>query len=246
MVDWMLAMVKAVAKPLNAVTAPHIPVAVVAMELMAKENCPTYISVDSKGATIAPIFSLISPKALDNAFACPASVLRSSAFMLPTFCVMTSASMAARSDSVPYFNTCSCAALKVMPTRESADTCPCITFPMRLPTDTASLPVALNPLCCATRLFIAGIRVSSVWRFSIKVAICCAPISCTSSPMMPSSCCAEHNFLMASISPSVACIRCFITVASFTSASCCTALAWVNCCITPVSCCKPADTFWKV
>ena len=64
-----------------------------------------------------PIFTITPPKLLASCFAFPASVFASSAFMLPTFCVMISASMAARSPSLPAFSAFSWVSLKVMPTR---------------------------------------------------------------------------------------------------------------------------------
>ena len=172
-----------------------------------------------------PICSFTSPKVLANCCCLPLSVFANSAFISPTLLVITCASIAARCCSVPYFSTCSSASLNVIPTRVSAEVWPCITLPIKLPTLIASWVVAFKPFCCANKLFIAGSKVSRL-SFSVKnVAICCAPDSCTSSPITPNSCCALARSLILCISASVAPIRWRITVASLTSFTSCTAYA---------------------
>ena len=178
------------------VTAPNA--LVVSAAIVTKGSAPF---------TIAPNSSFISPSVLTNCCCFPLSVCANWAFISPTLLVMTCANIAARSCSVPYFSTASSALVKVMPTRVRADVCPCITLPIRLPTVTASCVVALSPFCCANKLFIAGNSVSKL-AFSFRnVAICCAPLSCTSSPITPISCCALASSLMLCISLSVAPIR---------------------------------------
>ncbi len=134
--------------------------------------------------------------------------------MCPTLSVMTCASVAAFSLSVPYFRICSCASLKVMPTRLRAEVCPVITLPIKLATLTASSCVALRPFCCASKSFIAGMRTLSESFSCRKVATCCAPATCTVPPITPSSFCAEITCLIDATSWSLAPIRCCITVAS--------------------------------
>ena len=194
---------------------------------------------------MAPTCSFQSPKALAACCALPASVLAISAFMSPTLAVMISAKTAARCVSLPNLSCFFWASEKVMPTRCRAVTLPCSALPKRLPMLTASCPVALSPFCCTNRLFMAGISVSTVWRLVAKVAICCAPISCTSSPTTPSDCCAEVSSRMAAMSPSVAPIRSRMTVANLVSASTCTALAVVYSRICATSVCSPLLTFWN-
>ena len=141
--------------------------------------------------------------------------------MLLTLFVITSARVAARSCSFPYLSTFSCAALNVTPTRVSAPTCPCMTFPIMLPILTASCVLTLTPFCCTARLFIAGIRVLSASVELRNVASCCAPDNCTSSPTTPSACCAAVSSFIDCISAGLAPIRCRIIAPSFVSASLC-------------------------
>ena len=169
--------------------------------------CEAMVTYGAMPCTSAPICSLMSPRVLSSCFCFPASVLASSAFMLPTFCVITLASIAARSLSVPYCSTFFWDSSKVIPTRCKVSTCPCIALPIILPILTASWLVAFSPFCCAKRLFMAGMSTSRLLLFCRKVAICCAPLNCTSSPITPNSCCAEQRFLILCICSSVAAIR---------------------------------------
>ena len=170
-----------------------------------------------------PNFSLISPKVFSNCFCLPLSVLANSLFIWPTLSRMISASIAARWLSVPYCITFSCVSLKEMPTRFNADVWPCMALPMRLAMLTASPLVALRPFCCANKSFMAGSRVSMLLFSLRKVATCCAPASCTSSPITPISCCALAKSFIACMSASVAFMRWRITVSSCRSACSCTA-----------------------
>ena len=100
--------------------------------------CAAMVTNGIAPCTSPPSCSLMSPNVFSSCFCRPASVLASSSFMFPTLAVMTSASMAARSLSVPNCSTCFCASSKVMPTRCSTSTCPCIALPIMLPMLTAS------------------------------------------------------------------------------------------------------------
>ena len=182
---------------------------------------PDWAAIVTNGSaplTRLPICSLTSPSALANCCCFPLSVFANSAFILPTLFWTTWASIAARSCSVPYLSTLASASVKDMPTRLSASTWPCIALPNRFPICCASPVLAFNPFCCAIRLFIAGIRVSRLSFSFKKVAICWAPLSCTSSPITPICCCAAQRSLILCTSASVAPIRWAITVASFVSA----------------------------
>ena len=184
--------------------------------------CAAPVAILTKGCappSISPNLSCISPSFASNCTCLPTSVAPNAAFISPTLLVITCANIAARSLSVPYFSTCSSASLNVIPTRVSAEVCPCITLPIKLPTFTASCPVAAYPFCCAIKLFIAGSKVSILSACVKKVAICCAPISCTSSSTTPFSRSASASALILSISCCVAFIRCAITVVSLVSAS---------------------------
>ena len=90
----------------------------------------------------SPNRSCISPNFASNCTCFPTSVAPNCAFISPTLLVITWASIAARSLSVPNFKTFSSASLNVIPTRVKADTWPCITLPIKLPIATASWPVA--------------------------------------------------------------------------------------------------------
>ena len=195
------------------------------MLVRAVADWAVMVTKGSAPFTIAPNSSFISPNVLTNCCCFPLSVCANWAFMFPTLLVITCANIAARSCSVPYFNTFSSASSKVIPTRVKADVCPCITLPIKLPTVTASCVVALSPFCCANKLFIAGSRVSKLAFSFKKVATCCAPDNCTSSPITPNSCCALASSLILCISASVAPMRCPITVANCVSATSCTAYA---------------------
>ena len=197
-----------------------IPPTSVVMLASACVDCAAIVTNGKAPFTRPPICSLISPNRLANCCCFPLSVCANWAFILPTLLVITWASIAARSLSVPYFSTFSSASSKVIPTRVSAEVWPCITLPIKLPTVIASCVVALSPFCWANKLFIAGSKVSRLAFSFKKVAICCAPDSCTSSPITPNSCWALARSLMLWISAAVAPIRCCITVAnrvSFTS-----------------------------
>ena len=159
--------------------------AVAARQIMV---CAAMVTNGMAPCTMLPNCSLMSPRVFSSCFCLPASVFASCAFMLPTLAVITSASMAARSVSVPYCSTCFCVSSKVIPTRCSTSVCPCMAFPIMLPMLTASCVVAFSPSCCAMRLFMAGMSTSRLCFCLRKVAICWAPLNCTSSPMTPSSC----------------------------------------------------------
>ena len=185
--------------------------------------CAAIVTKGSAPFTIAPNSSFISPSVFTNCCCFPLSVLANSAFISPTLFCITWASIAAFSCSVPYLITLASASEKLIPTRFSASTWPIIALPIKLPICTASPVVADSPFCCANKLFIAGSRVSKLSFSFKKVATCCAPLSCTSSPITPISCCALASSLILCISLSVAPIRCRIMVDSFVSAISCTA-----------------------
>ena len=161
----------------TASTATLIPATNFMVAVSANMVLAAIVTYGREPETRAPIFSLTSPNVFSSCFCLPLSVCASCWFMLPTLSVIIWASMAARSDSVPNFITCSWAAVNVMPTRVRAPVCPCMALPIRLPTCTASCVVALRPFCCASRLFMAGRRTSRL-AFSLrKVATCWAPLS---------------------------------------------------------------------
>ena len=123
---------------LKALTAAYSEVVSFTTPVIVMVICEAMVTYGAIPCTSAPICSLISPRVFSSCFCLPASVLASSAFMLPTFCVITLASMAARSLSVPYWSTFFWDSSKVMPTRCNTSTCPCIALPIILPILTAS------------------------------------------------------------------------------------------------------------
>ena len=112
--------------------APATLIASVEMPPMAVDAIAAKVTKGWNDCTTAPARSLMSPSVFSNCFCLPTSVCANLAFICPTFCVMISAINAARSSSVPIFRASFCASLIVMPTRVSADTCPCIALPIML------------------------------------------------------------------------------------------------------------------
>ena len=111
--------------------------------------------------------------------------------------------------------------------------------------DVALCCVAFSPSCCAMRLFMAGMRVSSDDLRLRNVAICCAPESCTSSPMTPSCCCAAQSCLMAATSAADAPILWFMTVWSCVSATICSWYEPVRSFMADMALLMFCDIVWK-
>ena len=118
----------------------------------------------------------------------------------------------------------------MIPTFFKAPVCPCITFPIKLPILTILSADTFTPFCCTARLFMAGIRVFKALSLSRKVASCCAPLSCSSSPTTPSFCCSLARSFTDWILLSEAFILCFMTVSNFNSAASCTLYASIHDC----------------
>ena len=119
-----------------------IPVTKVATLPTALVASAAILTNGSVPLTSSPNLSWTSPNLASNCTCLPTSVAPNCAFISPTLLVITWASIAARSLSVPYFSTFSSASSNVIPTRVKADTWPCITLPIKLPIATASWPVA--------------------------------------------------------------------------------------------------------
>ena len=133
--------------------------------------------------------------------------------------MITCASIADLSCSVPNFKTFSCASVNVIPTRVKALVCHCKTFHIKFQIFIASPCVALKPFCCAIRLFIAGQSTSRLFVCVTNVQSCCNHATCVSSSIIQSFCCATVMSLIALICASVAFVLCFKTVVSFVSCS---------------------------
>ena len=158
----------------------------------------------SAGSRTFPSRSPMSPIVLRSCAILPSSVSANTLFMLPTFCVTTSASIAAFSSSVPYLRTSSCAAVNEIPTLLSAPVWPIIAFPNKFAILVASSAVALTPFCWTSRFSIAGSSLLTVDGMEAYVASCCAPDRATSSPTTPSFWSAAASFIVDCAAPSVA------------------------------------------
>jgi hypothetical protein len=173
----------------------------------------------SAGIIAIPIVSPTFPSVFFNCCILPWNVHANASFIFQTLSVTNCASIHARSCSFQSKNCFFCASVKMIPYLARIPTFPDITFPKRLAVLIMSPDVAFTPLCCATKLFIAGINVSMDFVVFKNVASCHAPATCKSSSITPIFCCASVNFNMLLTCSSVALVLFFNTVVNFVSAS---------------------------